>query len=622
MNGESPWAAKRPIPFMNVSGETIPAFAALAITGVSYESGIAYLLCDKPGTTLVRAYAVNNMFDVPAGLRGTCFRTGDVRVLCDEGTPAAGEGWGPRPGQWSLAQGYPGFTMQGVVDGEHGIAKALAEPIGGLLIKTTAPVASGASTSNYRVYTGTQGSEADAGFTSVPAALNRSGQSLAADEWAWLEWTNNGWELRSTQNRVYPVTLVGAIAAGGSSTVVLPDGRAVNASNWSTDTLLAAGDRCLCWQDFSSGAFYLIKSGGAATDRVWYGVVNQSLPIAAGAAGQVMLSTGVNVAATFHADSALALNGQKVFVWRDPTDDNYYFINADSTASRRFKATIDSGSDLKNGTGSIAVTTIAAFDGGQHPGSVTALNPAKLSAKRNWLVFIEEDWSAAEGTVPDYVIYQTQHQLTEVSTEVEYDATGNRELKHKPRDVNVMWEEDAPGSDTVIFAAENHDILVGVVWDDGSNKKLQYKYRELFTLPNGDASDTTTDILTAVQQQVVQEITVGATVTQVILDAWMFAVGASDSDDLLTLTAKFFVTDVYLDGIDIVKQRDFGKIIDFSANPSPNTVVEGTICDTGDEADSEEQGAMPTKRERRHVEFTEEDVDEFRKEHHTRRPMP
>ncbi len=59
MNYDSPHVLARPIPFHNVSGETIPAFAVMAVTGLLYENGVALLECDKPDTTLRRHYAIN-----------------------------------------------------------------------------------------------------------------------------------------------------------------------------------------------------------------------------------------------------------------------------------------------------------------------------------------------------------------------------------------------------------------------------------------------------------------------------------------------------------------------------------------------------------------------------------
>ncbi len=196
MNHDNPHALARPLPFRNVSEETIPAFAVMTVAGLTSEHGLAFLQCGKPNATFRRHYAVNGMQDVLPGRRGSCFRAGDVRVLYDADTPEAGAGWGPKPGQWTLARGFPGGTIQGIVDATHKIARIDCEPINRALVKTTATVAIDSSTTDYRVYAGVPDSEVDAGFTDVPPALNRSGQVIASGQWAYLVWVHNGWELQ------------------------------------------------------------------------------------------------------------------------------------------------------------------------------------------------------------------------------------------------------------------------------------------------------------------------------------------------------------------------------------------------------------------------------------------
>jgi hypothetical protein len=196
MNHDSPHALARPLPFRNMTGEVIPAFAVMTVLGVSFEHGVAFLNCGKPDGAFRRHHAINGMQDVPAGRRGSCFRTGDVRALYDEGTPVSGEGWGPRPGSWKLNKGFPGGAMQGIVDSERHLARIAWEPIARALVKTTATVAINSSTTAYRIFAGPSGSESDSGFTTVPAARNRSGVPIGVGQWAHLLWINSGWELQ------------------------------------------------------------------------------------------------------------------------------------------------------------------------------------------------------------------------------------------------------------------------------------------------------------------------------------------------------------------------------------------------------------------------------------------
>ncbi len=110
------------IPFRNDAAEAIPPCAVVQITGSVIEDGVSLLTCVQPGTTFGTQYAVNGLVRVPPGEAGVCYRHGELPVAFDAGTPQAGEGWGPKPGQWSVSQGYPGWTVVDVVNAANKIA--------------------------------------------------------------------------------------------------------------------------------------------------------------------------------------------------------------------------------------------------------------------------------------------------------------------------------------------------------------------------------------------------------------------------------------------------------------------------------------------------------------------
>jgi hypothetical protein len=505
MNSESPWATKRPVPFTNVSGETIPAFAAMAIIGLVHENGIAFLECGKPSTTFVREYAVNNMFDVPAGLRGTCFRAGDLRVLYDADAPAAGEGWGPKPAQWSLSRGYPGFSIQGIVDSQHRLAKTFIEPIDQVLIKTTAPVAAGATTADYRVYAGTFGSETDAGFTTVPTASNRTGQSLAIDEWGWLAWTGGGWELRCNQNRVYHGTYVDSpLPAGAAGSITLPDGRTVGFLNWSTDTILDTNDRILIWQDFTDGNFYGIRSGAA---RVRW----------------------------FHA--TLASPG---------------LSSADPIAN---------------------VTTTAALDGGAHPGSVTANNTWGCAGQTGTAALVVRDaWG-------NYELVKVKAFAVEATTEIKYDETSERILKYRRKKLAAMQEE-AESDWQNIFTAESHEMVSAVIYTPADNK-LFYNTLTVYTLPDFGAGNTI-PIHTMIEQTVVDNVTITGTgqlsFDKQTLTVWETAEGSTDVLQLFTTSLLAVVVDVGQTGINIYQDKYLVNVLNPISGPFRSVALFGEMC--------------------------------------------
>ncbi len=95
------------VPFKNVDSTAAPAFGVLEVTGAVVEDGITFLTCRRPGYVLATEYAINGPVQVEPDLRGACYRQGDLDAAYDTGSPVAGECWGPKADQWTLAKGYP-----------------------------------------------------------------------------------------------------------------------------------------------------------------------------------------------------------------------------------------------------------------------------------------------------------------------------------------------------------------------------------------------------------------------------------------------------------------------------------------------------------------------------------
>lgn len=108
------------IRFRNTSGEIIPAYACMRITGAERKAGRVVLTVAKPSTTFQRLYLVNGSKPVAAASTaygyGTYLDEGG-EVLYESGTPAYGESWGPKASQWSLAKWRYGFTVLGATAG-------------------------------------------------------------------------------------------------------------------------------------------------------------------------------------------------------------------------------------------------------------------------------------------------------------------------------------------------------------------------------------------------------------------------------------------------------------------------------------------------------------------------
>lgn len=182
------------LPLRNDSGETLPAFACARITGVTIVEGQVVTTVAKPSTTLARHYLINGPSAVANGKYGSGTIDCPAYVLYDTAdTPAFQEGWGPKPSQWTIAKGFPGFTILGTNSGSGATSRtfALWEPITRLVGKADALVGSGSSGTVSIWIGGTVGSESDS--TINVTVYNRTGADLASGAWCVVLWINNTW---------------------------------------------------------------------------------------------------------------------------------------------------------------------------------------------------------------------------------------------------------------------------------------------------------------------------------------------------------------------------------------------------------------------------------------------
>jgi hypothetical protein len=98
------------------SSEAMPPFGVGVITDSEiFEERMSVDIVGKPGTTFYDTFAVNSGRTVNAGKRGNAQLGQLVFVSFDTGTPAFGEVWGPKPGQWTISKGYPGFKVRKII---------------------------------------------------------------------------------------------------------------------------------------------------------------------------------------------------------------------------------------------------------------------------------------------------------------------------------------------------------------------------------------------------------------------------------------------------------------------------------------------------------------------------
>lgn len=206
--------------FRNNSGEVVPAYSIIPITGMEMIGGDRKrprLICGKASTTFYRQWVITGPGAVPIGKPGKCTRgPGPIWAKHGSGTPANGEGWGPAVGSFTLTKGSLGiFTTTGQVRSSDSICLGVLVDVTTLLAKTTASITAGSDTSgtastSFKIYTGSIGSESDSGFTTVPVAHNYLDTDIDSDSWVVIRWINNGWTIQPL-----------AAGSGGGNTVYL-----------------------------------------------------------------------------------------------------------------------------------------------------------------------------------------------------------------------------------------------------------------------------------------------------------------------------------------------------------------------------------------------------------------
>lgn len=137
------FAGDRWIAVTNVSGEEIPAFAPMRITGIDLTNEVKV---DKPNAEGMPQVLINGQTPIPVDGVGQATYTFPAYVLHDavDGSPVAGESWGTAAGEWKLRKHKAGFFACGTSSGDRPLFIASCCTCSG----------SGAGTVRVRVVTG------------------------------------------------------------------------------------------------------------------------------------------------------------------------------------------------------------------------------------------------------------------------------------------------------------------------------------------------------------------------------------------------------------------------------------------------------------------------------------
>lgn len=222
------------IPFINNSGQTIPAWSFAPVVGtvdvttllpgvadgVTFLGGTRIPRIVKPQATFYWPFLINGADAVIDGALGYAQAGPIYRVQAGTGVPVAGEGWGMKVGEWGAYKGHPGLVVIGGPDADNTFLAEKPALIR-LLGKMTAAVAPGTSTTNWRIWCGGgQGTEVDGGWTTLPQAWNRTDVTIAGGTFVYVTLVNGRWELELPFYRLHELVKTTTTHGAGGTAIV------------------------------------------------------------------------------------------------------------------------------------------------------------------------------------------------------------------------------------------------------------------------------------------------------------------------------------------------------------------------------------------------------------------
>lgn len=183
--------------FRNDSGEVIPPFALLRITGLTLIQNQRVLTVNKPNDTFNRYYAVNGGAKVGIAKLGECTMSRVCLVRTEAG---AGLGtYGARSGQWGLEPSRPGFTSIATHgrSSQPNVVLAMQEPVSTLFGKTDAIITNDSSGTVSVHFSGS----ANPSEYNVSASLHwmNNGESVGASKEVMLQWIDGLWKITGAE---------------------------------------------------------------------------------------------------------------------------------------------------------------------------------------------------------------------------------------------------------------------------------------------------------------------------------------------------------------------------------------------------------------------------------------
>lgn len=101
------------LPFRNDSGETVPPYAVMRVTGTETVHGQTILTIGKPDGSNQNWYAINGPGQIAANSIAGCTLSPSAIIRVESGTPSNGDEWGPSSGNWGIGSSGSRFFIFG-----------------------------------------------------------------------------------------------------------------------------------------------------------------------------------------------------------------------------------------------------------------------------------------------------------------------------------------------------------------------------------------------------------------------------------------------------------------------------------------------------------------------------
>lgn len=178
--------------FRNTSGEAIPAYGVMRVTGAESRAGVPCLTVGKPSSSFQRMYLVNGRVGI--GSASTSYGFGSWLnesdwVLYDttDGTPSSGQVWGPVDGSWKLRRHYYGFHVIGNANtsasGSERVV-ALQQMVMNVIGKADSSISKG-SAGPVSMWKGDRSADTS---IDIPSVANPFATSIGSGKWVRVVW--------------------------------------------------------------------------------------------------------------------------------------------------------------------------------------------------------------------------------------------------------------------------------------------------------------------------------------------------------------------------------------------------------------------------------------------------